>query len=659
MATTVTALPEDGFGAAMFLLRQLYRPIDLLGAPGFAVAETKLPCDGDTWFWSDDNAKVFEFLSRPELWNRFPSETGAILDFVRAMCRGPFIFRRLALPRLERGESRDGFAVHHHSLMNIAHDLRRGVVTIGMRFHDQRAIGITFAGHGVEFNFSGKHRRLAAEYFSDVAVEEEAGRLTLRHAGDLFFRQGLRQYRLGRIAYCYRFNAGAMAFEAEASMDIEPGLTVSDIVLTIGHQRLGDGGQAVTLADSRFAIEGPIQKRLEAASAIYYQIRENHVSSDAGALHTVPAHPEHLAAIELMAGRPGRPNRTIARYAYAGPQSGRLVAAELKLLTAGGLYERVADYAVFVREAAQTHAGVLDYSTAYDYGVVINAFAKGYAVLRSGAVTAAPPRLADELKVLFDTYLDVYFQHYIERLEDRPNAICSRELAFVILGLVTVCRVMIPTPYGTTRYQVRLAALCDALLRFEVCYKVGGRSASAYLMRQSSPLAGTSDCHAASLMAFAGAMPFLDDPKLAAAVDRGLASYDIRFITGYLGTHFEFDAVSTLMMNNRAILLPLPSPLRRWWRNLGADPAIWSYKAGLTLRLFTLLQQTTDPELRAVWARHSERMVGFEALLRRQLASVIAQRDDGVEILASPASLETNSETQPWTMLGILGHPWD
>ena len=338
---------------------------------------------------------------------------------------------------------------------------------------------------------------------------------------------------------------------------------------------------------------------------------------------------------------------------HIGAQSGRLVAAEQKLLTAGGLYERVADYAAFVREASRM-PGCWIAIAAYDYGVVINAFAKGYAVLRSGAVTAAPPGLADELKALFDSYLEIYFQHYIERLEDRPNAIISRELAFVILGLVTVCRVE-----GGARYRARLAELCDALLRFEVCYPLGGQSASAYLMRQRSPLAGTSDCLAASLMAFTGAMPFLDDPRLAAAVDRGLNSYDIRHITGYLGTHFEFDAVSTLMMNNRSGLLPLPAFLRRWRRELGADPAIWSYKAGLTLRLFRLLQQSAEPGLRAVSARHAGRMAEFEAFLRRQLAGVAVQRDDGVEILASPASSETNSETQPWTMLGILGHPWD
>ena len=230
-------LPEDGFGAALFLLGHLYRPVDLLGRPGFAVPETKAPCDGDTWFWSDDNAKVFEFLSRPELWNRFPGETGAVLDFVRAMCRAPFIFRRAALPRLERGPGAGAgqFAVHHHALMNIAHDLRRGVVKIGMRFHDQRAGGISFAGHGVEFTaFSGKRFCLRGR----IPLHRcDGGRRSRAPLSAPCRRACLRTgLAAGEIAYCYRFNAGAMAFEVEASLEIEPGLAVSDVVLTIGHQ---------------------------------------------------------------------------------------------------------------------------------------------------------------------------------------------------------------------------------------------------------------------------------------------------------------------------------------------------------------------------------------------------------------------------------------
>ena len=86
----MTALPTDTLPAAEFLVRHMYRPVELVAnQTHFAIAETAMPIGGDSWFWSDDNAKVLEFLSRPELWRRFPTETAEILRFVRAMCRGP------------------------------------------------------------------------------------------------------------------------------------------------------------------------------------------------------------------------------------------------------------------------------------------------------------------------------------------------------------------------------------------------------------------------------------------------------------------------------------------------------------------------------------------------------------------------------------------
>src|SRR6516162_3811790 len=111
----MTGLPTDTLPAAEFLVRHMYRPVELgANQTHFAIAETAVPIGGDSWFWSDDNAKVLEFLSRPELWRRFPTETAEILRFVRAMCRGPLIFRRVSPPRLELIERRDTRSRYRH-----------------------------------------------------------------------------------------------------------------------------------------------------------------------------------------------------------------------------------------------------------------------------------------------------------------------------------------------------------------------------------------------------------------------------------------------------------------------------------------------------------------------------------------------------------------
>ena len=89
-------LPNEAGPAAEFLVRHLYQKVDIEAAScNHAIAETA-NCEDDSWFWHDDNAKVLEFMSRPEIWRRYPTESSEILRFVGSMCRGPFIFRRKA-----------------------------------------------------------------------------------------------------------------------------------------------------------------------------------------------------------------------------------------------------------------------------------------------------------------------------------------------------------------------------------------------------------------------------------------------------------------------------------------------------------------------------------------------------------------------------------
>src|ERR1051326_607866 len=86
--------------AVSFLVSRMYRPVALLpGSTHFAFSEN--PSPADLWFWNDDNSKILELLSRPEVWRRFPRETGETLRYIEAMIRGPFIFRRTSGPRLE------------------------------------------------------------------------------------------------------------------------------------------------------------------------------------------------------------------------------------------------------------------------------------------------------------------------------------------------------------------------------------------------------------------------------------------------------------------------------------------------------------------------------------------------------------------------------
>jgi hypothetical protein len=649
----VALIPTDTFPAAEFLVRHMYRPVELAnGAGHFAIAETALPIAGDNWFWTDDNAKVLEFLSRPELWQRFPRQTTEILRFVRAMCRGPLIFRRVSPPRLDPAETQGTRSGYRHSLMDVKYDLSRGEVIAGLRFHDERnRDNLLLTGNYVEFTYHRRRFRLGVEpAISNVDASQHGHTLTLRHSGDLHFEPRRKRLRLGRIGYTYTIDARSMLIDVEVTLEIEPGVPVADVVLTIGHDQLGRMRYRTIVTNIApagrplYRARIPGRRKLNAAGASYYLIRQPHISGDCFAIHSMPRDPARFTGIETVVQRWGRLRMAVARYAFPGSQCGAsLVIGERKLLTGGGFYDRLADYAALMRSEASTvlaSQAVSDLSTSYDYGSKINAFAKCFAVCKSGEVTSDASDL-DELRSLFDLYLEYYYELFVDIHDIQRNSIFSRDLSFVILGVVTMYRAT-----KAADYLQRLARLCDVLLEFEVrSYDIAGDPASGFLMRMTSPRVAYVDCHSAALLALTQAARYLDDPRLAAAIERGLASYGVAICTDAAGRPCEIDTVSTSMVDRLGT--------RR------TENASWNFKAGMTLRFFAALRRSSHPSLRSIAARHGGRMDLFEIILRRQLERSITQREESIEILTAVAAGETNSETQPWVMLGLFGHPWD
>jgi hypothetical protein len=199
---------------------------------------------------------------------------------------------------------------------------------------------------------------------------------------------------------------------------------------------------------------------------------------------------------------------------------------------------------------------------------------------------------------------------------------------------------------GDDDYRRRLGRLCDVLLDFEVRFEdVAGSPASGFLMRRDSPRAAYVDCHSAALLALTQASRYVSDPRFAAAIDRGLAGYFLETCRVDVGGPRRIDTVSTMMIDHHGT--------RR------TENPFCNFKVGMTLRFFNALRNSSDPALQAVAAKHRNRIELFEIILRRQLERSISERDDEIEIRIAETAAETNSETQPWVIMGLLGHPCD
>jgi hypothetical protein len=654
-------LPTEALSPAEFIVRHLYRPLEVAEAAQFsALTETEHLVGGDNWFWLDDNAKVLEFMSRPEVWQRYPDQTLEMLRFVRWMCQGPFMFRRVSTPRLERigdGDGLIGGAQYIHSLMHVRRDLRQGMVAVGVRFHDIRtADNLLLSGNVVRFTHRGRRHSVDVEdAVTEVETVEQGHTLTLRHTSDLSFKPRSAAQRLGRITYLYNFDARAMLFGVEAVLEIDPEADIADVELTIGHDHLSHGLNDVRYnavaaeipggAPVAFAAAAPGRHRLPVAGATYYSMAQAEIAGFALAIHTAPRQPERLTELEVQVAKQGQLHLVRACYRFPGPRRGaRLEVAEDKLLTAGGFYSRTAEYNRLMRDAVAAKPGqraALDYSVSYDYGAEINAFAKCFAVASAEPIVPASRLDPTELRALFDQYTDYYFEHFVAGHYQGRNTIMSRQLAFVILAVATMYRAT-----GDEAYRDKLRRLCDALLDFEVRFNdVAGQPASGFPYGMGTHRSAFVDGHSSSLLALIQAARYLPDPRLTAAIDRGLAGFCIETTVVMLDRPVKIDTVATSIGDEHG--------------NRHNENAYWNFNAGLALRLFAALRASADPALQEIAARHRERIELFELVLQWQLRRSITERDGCVEIRTAVYSSETNSETQPWVMLGLLGHPWD
>jgi hypothetical protein len=199
---------------------------------------------------------------------------------------------------------------------------------------------------------------------------------------------------------------------------------------------------------------------------------------------------------------------------------------------------------------------------------------------------------------------------------------------------------------GSDHYRQQLGRLCEALLDFEIRYDdMVGTPAGGFAYGITSQRNAYVDGHSASLLALTQAARCIDDPRFAAAIDRGLASYCLETCRVNGNPPFKFDTISTITIDGNG--------------TRHSENAFWNFNIGLALRFFAALRNATDPALQAIAARHGDRMELLEMVMRLQVERSIIERDDCVEIAVAVGGGETNSETQPWVTLGLFGHPYD
>lgn len=649
----------DPLPYAEFVVRHLLRELPEFVGARRGIAETEVPFSGDDWYWADDNAKALELLALPEVWRQYPGDVEDVIRFVLALCDGPFIFRRLAAPRLQVNKTEEGNATLVHGLMDVSSNLRKGIVNLGIRFHDGRtARNVSLTGNYVRFIHKGRSYVVDVEEgISFSAVEPTANGYDYIWRADLDFVSGFRpfgkRWRLGTITYTVSILTCSTFFDCRAALDLDPSIEVSDVTLTIGQDDLSHNDNGVRY--ERIHIATPDKKPLSYSStaegqgtqsapgACYWSVAQtSQIKGFALGLHSLPGETARFAALNVVRKKDGYLHWVASEYLFPGKHRGsQLRASERKTLTAGGFYDLSQDYSSMLARHAQgagASKSPLDLSISYDYGAEIASFARCFRVLSGADAPAATAGLMDELRVAADRLLDVYDTHFVAPFRHDASAIFSRSLAFVAFACADM---LIATK--EPRYGTRLRELCELLLTFErQNAAVNGSQQSGFAMGREPGSLPYVDCHASCLLALVRATALLGESTWLASIDRGLSAYRLDTVA------IEFDHVHHVQD-----LVGIDY--------LGADNvrqtlnSFWNFTSGLSLRLFNALRVADHAGLRDVWSRHAQRIEAMELLMRNRIERSLRPRGSAIEILTSVLSGETNSETQPWVALGLTG----
>ena len=625
---SLTLLNADVKKYAPFIIKALYHD-NVAGTNLSALSETEKPINGDSWYWTDDNAKSLEALTLAPVFPQFTTQAGKIVQFIIANSPPPFVFRRRADERLEvKSDNPNDFRVAT-GLMNFHGNLSQADIRHGYRFHDDRTEdAVKYSGDFLRFSHRGRIFNVEVNKNTATQIQRDMHRTVLVHATDLKADSAV----VGRVAYTYTIEANMPYVGLTVAVSAAPSVTLSDVTVTTSLDQLDSvsgiryskfysyrkSGPPVSIkanneATTRTLLEGPSQ---------WWTLIQDGDLGFSYAVTTLVDSPDRLRSITSTAEQGGHFHHVRANYAIDAVSPGQTVTvSEKKLVLAGGLYNAMGSYAS-VFERLDSYPG-LDLSISYDIGAELNGVASAYLADKrrvSGNPNLAPIVYTPETRKWIDDILEAYIAKFPVKVDGEYPYIFTRGHSFVVLALDAMVAAT-----GDGRYLERLRHMADVLTELQV--KKGPLTDNFICVHHSFFL----DCHASAMIALARAAATTGNRRYAESVRRGLNAYHV---------NPQADTGQDVFFRQRD-------------HAKEGDSYYWIFKAGLLLRSLEGLEVLAERNL----LRLSPSEWSFLRELQDRSVSYLSRaahsRGNLDELLTCHKAGETNSETQAWALLGL------
>ena len=651
---------------AQFMVQRSAKTVKLFGEEFTAFTETEKAIAGDDWFWTDDNAKTLEMLVLPGVYEKVAPMTNKVIKFVLRMIKGDFMLRRAAMPTTDA--NREGFKVEsddcvkqrlHNGLMNYNGDPTR--LRQSYRFHDGRDQDVYAHTSPVVRLVMEDSKELEFDlgkvqgscFFRDVAGQKmiESG-----FAGNLTADGKV----LARFEFAHVLSSMKTVTDHRVSVVPVDGAPKFKVRIALGVEMLNEARMRELKSYTKSGIKnanipadagGTVHDAFADDVPIWHAcVMPESVGFSYSSFRFIST-PKHYRKVSYELRKEKAKEIGHVSNNYECDAGAECIVAEARLLTAGGLYNDMNRYVGMLERLSRGEDdGIMDYSISYDIGAELNGLASFYHFATSGAYGSfdgfREVNLQD-VKSSIDRHLNIYWQVFAKRNSEGliPN-LFVRGFTFAAMAVNTMFAAT-----GELTYLRQLERAMELMFTpLATGLLTANREPRAEFMYtcMGSELWSSVDCQASAQLLFGRILttfpfgvsnsPYLQLCHVAKAGVRAGAPMYHRF-KQYHGPQWKL--------------------VHHFWE----DSFTWGFTGGILTRAINAVRHATDrfaecPGV-AEWVPH-EKVVEFKELELAiynysEASTTIHDGGSLKEIRTSVFSAETNTESQPWIVMGLHG----
>lgn len=612
-----------------FMVSSLYHSVPDRNLTAFT--ETELPVNDDMWWWIDDNAKGLEVFALPGVLDQHEAKVNEVVKFIDELSPGPFFFRRVSkkMLYLKKSDLRDFDILT--GMFRFWGNLEDGMMFMGVKFHDGRDLpAFAFGTAFVSFTFGGEEYLVNSEDFpvsaSIMPVSED---ILLRRS----FSITIKDVPVCTLVIDIVVSNNNVHPKRNVILRSEPGITLENVEIAVGYQQMSSLGanyqntHVTTLLGGHVAIErkpddgehcttfvrdGIIIEPANQDITLYEGAMKWFAVYQAGnigfsySIVTIPDQPENVLRVTSHSAICNGLQKVMTWHRMGTVTPTRDVrTSEQIVLTAGGLYPEFWLYdPIFADMQKWTNA---DLSISYDYGAEVHSISMIWLadVMAKGFFRYESTWSIDWIKEKIVAFDHSFLAH--------DSYIFSRGLSYMTVACENFYRVT-GDPFFFRQFQRFISTIVSF-----------GRNEGDVIFYPHNPVASVFvDTQSSCIWALSRAALFTKNQVYADLARKGFPAFIVNLESTELGGKIK----------------------------VKEDSIHWSFKAGLLLRSAEAFKVASEVLLKDMLTKrevaHVEEVI---KLSREYLRSCEKKHDSGIEILTSAESAETNSETQPWTLL--------